>query len=89
MDTAKSDKDSLLHALSQVVTEAKDTLRKTNDNILCEKRTIQKTEITVLSAIYQSVSHFELHTGQILYASRIALDDQYKLSWFPPGEKKE
>jgi uncharacterized damage-inducible protein DinB len=39
---------------------------------LGERRTIQKHyEVTVLEAIYHVVEHFSMHTGQIIFATKL------------------
>ncbi len=39
---------------------------------LMEMTRVQKYEITVLEAIYHAVEHFSGHTGQILFATKLA-----------------
>jgi len=39
---------------------------------LSERRTIQKHwDVTVLEAIYHVVEHFSMHTGQIIFATKL------------------
>jgi len=46
-----------------------------------ENRRIQGFEKSALSAIYGTVTHLELHAGQILYITRLILKSNYKLKW--------
>ncbi len=82
-DDERSSKDALLKKISEVVEDAKRVLRGVDENSLLDFRRIQGFDETVITAIYGTVSHFELHTGQILYASRFILGDKYELSWHP------
>jgi uncharacterized damage-inducible protein DinB len=38
---------------------------------LAERVVIQKYEVSVLEAIYHVVEHFSLHTGQIIFATKL------------------
>ena len=38
---------------------------------LAARVTIQKYEVSILEAIYHVVEHFSLHTGQIIFATRL------------------
>jgi len=38
---------------------------------LAERVVIQKYEVSVLEAIYHVVEHFSLHTGQIVFATKL------------------
>ena len=87
-DDERSSKDALLKTISKVVEEAKKVLRGVDENSLLDVRRIQGFDETVITAIYGTVSHFELHTGQILYASRFILGDRYVLSWQPETQEQ-
>jgi hypothetical protein len=82
-DDERSSKNVLLKAISGVIEDAKKVLQSIDENSLLDARRIQGFDETVITAIYGTVSHFELHVGQILYASRFFLGDRYVLSWKP------
>jgi hypothetical protein len=44
---------------------------------------IQDTEVTVMSALYKAVTHFEFHEGQILYVTKLLLNEKYLGIWGP------
>ena len=50
--------------------------------ILDGKR-IQGFDTTVLDAIYDTMCHLKLHTGQVLYLTRMRLGAAYRESWSP------
>ena len=50
--------------------------------ILDGKR-IQGFDTTVLDAIYDTMCHLKLHTGQVLYLTRMRLGEAYRESWSP------
>jgi hypothetical protein len=46
-------------------------------------RKIQGYDETVLAAIFHAVSHFEGHTHQVVYITRLRLGDRYVFKWVP------
>ena len=50
--------------------------------ILDGKR-IQGFDTTVLDAIYDTMCHLKLHTGQVLYLTRMRLGEAYREFWSP------
>ena len=52
------------------------------DDLLNPKK-IQGFDTTVLDAIYDTVCHLALHTGQVLYLTRLRLGPAYRESWNP------
>ena len=68
---ARSGNDAL-DRLRSTVAEAVALLSGLPHTSLEEKRTIQKHwDLTVLEAIYHVVEHFSMHTGQIIFATKL------------------
>lgn len=67
---AESGEDLKPH-LATVVADAASIIRAVNNERLTERITVQNREITVLEAIFKTTEHFALHTGQILFASKL------------------
>src|SRR3984957_20689744 len=68
---ARSGADAL-ERLRATVSEAVEVLKALPHEALGERRTIQKRyEGTQLSAIYHVVEHFSMHTGQIIFATKL------------------
>ena len=68
---ARSGSDAL-DRLRSTVSEAVAVLTALPPEKLGEKRTIQKHwDLTVLEAIYHVVEHFSMHTGQIIFATKL------------------
>jgi uncharacterized damage-inducible protein DinB len=61
----------LKHLLRIVTDEAAAALRQVPAGRLTEHVTIQKYEVTVMEAIYHVVEHFSMHTGQIMFATKM------------------
>ena len=55
---------------------------------LLERRHIQEWDVTLLAAIFSTVSHFVGPTHQIVHITRLRLGDAYKFHWTPrePGQ---
>lgn len=64
-------KAELLDRLRGTLEEADRVLARVEPDMLLVPRFIQFTERTPLQAIYHVVEHFSLHTGQILYITKL------------------
>ena len=65
------DSARLLDRLKSTVAEAAGIIRHVDPSRLLEKVTIQNSEVTKTSAIYQVVQHFAQHTGQIMFITKM------------------
>jgi uncharacterized damage-inducible protein DinB len=64
--------DDVVSRLRPVVSEAVALIAALPPDRLTETRTIQKHyNVTVLEAIYHVVEHFSMHTGQIIFATKL------------------
>src|SRR6185437_10154721 len=61
----------LLARLRTTVEEAAAVIESLTPERLAERRTIQKYEVPVLEAVYHVVEHFSMHTGQIIFATKL------------------
>ena len=61
----------LKRRLRETVTDASAVLEKVSPERLLERIVVQNYEGTVLEAIYHVVEHFSMHTGQILFATKM------------------
>jgi uncharacterized damage-inducible protein DinB len=61
----------LKQLLRAVMEEATAVLRQVPAGRLTERVTIQKYDVTVMEAIYHVVEHFSMHTGQIMFATKM------------------
>ena len=69
--SARSGED-VLSRLRPVVSETVSLIAALPPGRLTETRTIQKHyDVTVLEAIYHVVEHFSMHTGQIIFATKL------------------
>jgi uncharacterized damage-inducible protein DinB len=76
-------KEQLSQRLSARVSQVEEVLAKVNDAQLLERRRIQGYEETVLSAIFETLAHFNGHTQEIVYITRLQLGDSYRFAWIP------
>jgi uncharacterized damage-inducible protein DinB len=61
----------LRRLLQEVTDDATAALRQVPAGRLTERVTIQKYDVTVMEAIYHVVEHFSMHTGQIMFATKM------------------
>ena len=64
-------RDELKKRLHDVVERSTVLIQAIPEQRLQEKVTIQGDEMTVLQLVYHVVEHFALHTGQIVYATKL------------------
>ena len=76
-------KEKLSQRLSSAVCRAVEVLGHATATKLIEARRIQGFEETVLSAIFESVAHFNGHMQEIVYITRLQLGDAYRFAWTP------
>ena len=63
--------DQLMIGLRTVVDHAQSVLLNLDSEKLFDEREIQGTTLSVLDAIYHAVEHFSMHTGQIIYLTKL------------------
>ncbi len=61
----------LMERLGAAVEDAAAVMTAVTADRLAERITVQKYEVSVLEAIYHVVEHFALHTGQIIFATKM------------------
>lgn len=66
-------KDALMERLDDVLLEADSVLGGLSPAVLLEERTLQGRRVNVFEAIYHVVEHFSMHTGQIIYVTKLRL----------------
>jgi len=76
-------KEQLSQRLSSTVSRADEVLAQVNHAKLLEPRRIQGFEESVLSAIFESLAHFNGHTQEIVHITRLQLGDAYRFAWIP------
>jgi hypothetical protein len=76
-------KDKLIQRLEEVAAEVDHALAGVTDEKLLKIRRIQGFEETVLSAIFETLAHFNGHTQEIIYITRLQLGDAYRFAWVP------
>jgi hypothetical protein len=82
-DRAQRKKAELLSMLKETVAACDRVLAAFPPGRLLERRRIQGFDTTVLSAIFDTVSHFVGHQHQIVYITRLRLGDAYRFQWAP------
>ena len=61
----------LLEQLRNTVREVDAVLAALRPETLLERRVIQGKDVTVMEAIYHVVEHFSMHTGQIIFLTKL------------------
>ena len=76
-------KTELIGRLDEVVGQADAVLAEMTDQQLLEPRRIQGFDETALSAIFDSLTHFQGHTQEIICLTRMQLGKAYQFAWVP------
>lgn len=63
--------DAILPPLQQTLQEANAVIEKLDKERLGQRTTVQGYNVSVLAAVFHVVEHFSLHTGQIVYQTKI------------------
>ncbi|QDU36489.1 DinB superfamily protein [Maioricimonas rarisocia] len=71
--------EEILGGLRQTIDRACAIIRALTPERLLELEEIQKREVTVLAAVFHVVEHFTLHTGQIVYATKLLINQDLSL----------
>ena len=87
-DADRTSKKELMNRFQNVIQECNETLRRLPPEELLVPRRIQGFDETVISAMFSSIPHIELHGGQIVYITRLMLQDRYKLRWKPTTKEE-
>lgn len=71
--------DQIVAQLRETVTAAADAIRDLSAEHLVERVTVQGYDVSVVGAVIHVVEHFSLHTGQIVYATKILTNEDLSL----------
>lgn len=63
--------EELLESITSTVRQADGLLERLPPDVLQEERFIQGRQVSVLDAVYHVVEHFSMHTGQIIYITKL------------------
>ncbi|MHB1276754.1 MAG: DUF1572 family protein [Candidatus Humimicrobiaceae bacterium] len=88
IDNTKISKTELVNKFQEIIGNCKKIINNFNPVDLLEKRRIQGFDESALSAIYKVIAHLELHSGQIIYITRLILKSNYKLKWIPQTKEQ-
>lgn len=69
----------IMNMLLSTVQNACKVIDQLDQERLCQNKIIQGYETTVLGAVYHVVEHFSLHTGQIVYATKLHINEDLSL----------
>lgn len=81
-------REALMRRLDERVEEVLETYSGLRVSSLLDERRIEGSDVTVLHAIFGTMTHFELHAGQIVYVTRLRLGRAYVERW-KPATKEE
>jgi hypothetical protein len=73
----------LIRRLDAVAGEADAALASLEESRLLEPRRIQGFDESVMSAIWESLTHLSGHTQEVVYITRLQLGDRYEFAWVP------
>lgn len=65
------DRHEVMALLQATLRDVDRVLAELSPDELAERRVIQGKEVTVLGALYHAVEHFGMHTGQIIYITKL------------------
>ena len=81
-------KAELQAELNRMLDRAADAYSAVGDDEVLNPRRIQGSDTKVLNAMYDTMCHLQLHTGQMLYLTRLRLGEAYRESWSPTSKEQ-
>ncbi|MGB7621337.1 MAG: DUF1572 family protein [Terriglobia bacterium] len=84
----KTSKAVLQKRLNDVLEQVVETYSRVDPAQLLQGRRIQGFDESLLSAIYQTMTHLDLHVGQISYIAKIRKGKGYVESWKPATKEQ-
>ena len=84
----ESPKHELQEEFNRLLDQVAEVYAQVSGAELLAARRIQGSDTTALAAIYDTMCHLELHTGQVLYLARLRLGDAYRESWSPTNKEQ-
>ncbi|MEX0718608.1 MAG: DinB family protein [Planctomycetaceae bacterium] len=80
--------EKILGELRTTVERAQQVIAGQRAEHLSQRVTIQGYDVTRLEAVFHVVEHFSLHTGQIVYATKLSIDQDLSL-YDAQGRRKD
>ena len=71
--------DEIFGDLTDTVQQGCDVIAELTEQQLLEKVAVQRYEVSGLSAVIHVVEHFSLYTGQIVYATKLLINQDLSL----------
>ncbi|HVO75160.1 MAG TPA: DUF1572 family protein [Ignavibacteriaceae bacterium] len=88
-DEKKLSKAELINLLKGINKDFISAAENFNPARLSEPKSIQGYKVTIMTAVFRSMTHLEGHVGQIIMLTRLQLGEQYKIySQAKAGELK-
>ena len=78
-------RQTLLKLLRDTLSEVDSVLAGLNHSELLENQKIQSSEVTGLEAIFHVTEHFSMHTGQIVYITKLLTSSDLQFYLFDTG----
>jgi hypothetical protein len=82
-DQQHPSKDEMVRKFVNLGNAVEDVISHVKPDSLHSPIRIQNNDVTVMSALYKAVTHFEFHEGQILYIAKLILNEKYLGIWGP------
>ena len=71
--------DDIFGNLKETVQQACHVIAELTEQQLLDKVTVQRYEVSGLAAVIHVVEHFSLHTGQVVYATKLLINQDLSL----------
>jgi hypothetical protein len=87
-DEDRRPKAELLAALETTIGDAEEVISPQSASDLQRSRRIQGFDVTGLSAMLHSISHFRGHAQEITFRTRLLVGDRYRFAWQPATKEQ-
>jgi uncharacterized damage-inducible protein DinB len=83
VEEKRSGKEVIVKSFSELEKKIQEIILKIKPEDLLNPRHIQGYDVNIMTALFFSITHFELHYGQIAYIAKMQLNEKYQEQWRP------
>jgi hypothetical protein len=84
----RSSKKDILNLVEILKKKIETVISQVSTEDLLSSRRVQGFDETVMSVLLAALTHFELHTGQIILIAKLILGEPYQESWRPTNAEQ-
>jgi hypothetical protein len=91
LDTDRKSKEEIMKLIDSLGKRIQNIISNVAPETLLAPKSVLGLDMTVMSVLLAALTHFELHTGQVMMMAKLILGEKYIVTWKPanPGQVKK